>query len=261
MISSQDCKVIQHQDKNLRLSQVSIGIHQMVQTPMPTKSKEDSNVSEGYFPQVNTGRGIPYNCQHNPDTSAHSSEIYGAVAVHTQVEQNERNVHQIVPGNGQTIQPTLTCSEEENQDKGGIVPQLYSYGAPKLPTFNTSENFTEQQPLVLQTIRSINGQLVLPPFTFQQQSNPDEMNTEQQPLLLDSLIICHDGPFLERLDSTDDRDSGCYDSTVNTPTSSYCNSSYSPCEAGVPGLQQKCQTRLPDETVFKSGYKKNWMPN
>lgn len=257
VIPSQDCKVMQHQDKNLRLSQVSIGIYQMVQTPMPTKPKEDSNVSQGYFPQA---QDTPYNCQHNPDTSTHSSEIYGAVAVHTQVEQNERYFHQLVPVNGQTTQATLTCSEAEDQDKAGIVPQLYSYGALQLPTLNARENFTENQPLVLQTVH-INGQLVLPPFTFQQQSNPDAKNTEQEPLLLDSLIICQDGPFLERLDSTDDRDSGCYDSTVNTPTSSYCHSSYSPCETGVPGLQQECQTRLPGETVFQSGYKKNWMPD
>ncbi|MEQ2250603.1 hypothetical protein ILYODFUR_002664 [Ilyodon furcidens] len=253
VIPSQECKVLRPQDKNLRISEVSFGINSdiMVQTKIKVEPDIVPNESEGYSPQIN-----PWTiCQHNPDTSAQSSESYAAVAVQTQDKRNERNLHQVGIVNRQTIQPTWPCSEEETKDKGA-----------QLPKFNLSESDPEQQPLVLNTVRNKEGQLLLTPFTFQLQSSPDDielqMNRERKPLLSD-LFDCQDGSsftILERLDSSDGRDSGCYDSTINTPTSSYCNTSYSPSETMVPGFLQECQTTIPGDAIFQSGYKQNWMP-
>ncbi|KAM4736353.1 interferon lambda receptor 1 [Anableps anableps] len=253
VIHLQECKVMQHPDKNLILSQVS-GMHTNQIVHITIKIPPDvavSRQSTGYCPQD------------NPVTSAQSSESYGLV-VRTQVEGNGRNIQQVDTMNVQTIQSVLDCSEDKNPKQGGTVQQFSSYSAPQLPNFNASESIPEQDSLVLQTVRNINGQLELHPFTFQPESSLDEvelqMNAERKPLLTD-LIICQDElfTFVERLDSLDGRDSGCCDSTVNTPTRSYSNTSYSPCETTDPGFQRECQTTLPG-AIFQSGYKKNWMP-
>ncbi|XP_054903153.1 interferon lambda receptor 1 isoform X2 [Poeciliopsis prolifica] len=225
----QKLKIMEHPDKNLRISEVSINdgnqiVHNKEKTP-PTSVKNSA-----------------YR-QQKPDISAQSSGSYAAVVVQPQDEENERNfqppdtMHRC-----SSLLPFTESSEEEPQIGGGIA----SWSNP------------EQQPLVLQTVIDINGQLQL---SFPLMGNPGElqMNTERKLLLSD--VTCQDGPFnsFERVDSLDGRDSGCYDSLVNTPTSLYCNTSYS-SETTVPDFQQECQTTLHGDAIFQSGYKQNWMP-
>ncbi|XP_035991142.1 interferon lambda receptor 1 [Fundulus heteroclitus] len=258
----QKCKVMEHQDKNLRVSEVVVGIHSDQSQSKNQMSEEILHFSErgGYFPQASPV------CQYNPDTSTQSSESYGVVAAQTHIEGNKGASHQFGRGNRQPTNNTLPCSEKVNNDKGRISPQFTSYHAPQLPIVMAGESNPEEEPLVLTTVRNIDGQLVLWPFTFGLQSRSgnleSHLDTERKPLLLDD-IICQDGPLsksLERLDSLDGRDSGFFGSTVNTPTGSCFNSNYSNSETMVPGFQQQFQTMLPGDTVFQSGYKKNWMP-
>ncbi|KAM4567528.1 uncharacterized protein V3H82_011784 [Fundulus diaphanus] len=256
----QKCKVMEHQDKNLRVSEVVVGIHSDQNQSKVQMSDKHSNVSkrDGYFPQAS-----PI-CQYNPDTSTQSSESYGAVAAQTHVEGNKGDSHQFGRGNRQPTNPTLPYSEEVNKNKGGISPQFTSYRAPQLPIVTAGESNPEEEPLVLTTVRNIDGQLVLWSFTFGLQSRPGNLEScldTGRKSLLDN-IICQDGPLsksLERLDSLDGRDFGFFGSIVNTPTGSCFNSNYSNSETIVPCFQLECQTMLPGDTVFQSGYKKNWM--
>ncbi|XP_017165128.1 interferon lambda receptor 1 [Poecilia reticulata] len=221
VISPNESKVMENPDKNLRLSEVF-----MKDTNQIVHKKDNTS--------LNSAENSPYSAQ-NPVTSAQSSGSYAAVGVQ----------HQDL-----LLSVKVESSEEEPQMEVGIVQPFPSYAAPQLPNFKPSWSDPEQQPLVLQTVRGIDGQLQL---AFQ-------LGNADRKLLL-SDVTCQDGPFnlFERIDSLDGRDSGCYDSMVNTPTSLYCNTSYS-SETTVPDFQQECQTTFPGDAIFQSGYKQNWMP-
>ncbi|PWA20618.1 hypothetical protein CCH79_00011543, partial [Gambusia affinis] len=232
VMSSQKLNIIEHPDKNLRISEVSSkDTNQMVHNKENTRQNSTEN--------------SPY-CQQNPVTSAQSSGSYAAVGIRPQDEENERNFQQ----HDTMHRPTRRCSSllfTESREKELQIRE-------EIPGWST----LEQQQLVLRTVRDVNGQLQL---AFQLKANPDELQmiTERKPLLSD--VTCQDVSFnfFERLDSLDGRDSGCYDSMVNTPTSLYCNTSYC-SETTVPDFQQECQTKLPGDAIFQSGYKQNWMP-
>ncbi|XP_038132273.1 interferon lambda receptor 1 [Cyprinodon tularosa] len=263
VIPTKQCKVLQHQDKNLRISEVSFGIH-WVQNQIQDQKKINLQICRascdlpcGYSPQVDPEHIF----QCNPETSAESSGSYGAVAVQTLVEANEENLKRDHIAKRQTIQATLPCGQEEKKEKGGIIPQTSSYGAPQLPNFNGSEGTPEQQPLVINAVRNIDGQLMLALSAFQLQTSPCgielQINTERKPLLED--VIFQNEPMFTPLERqySDGRDSGCYDSNLNTPTSPFCNPIYSSSETMHPSLQQECQTMQPVDAICHSGYKQN----
>ncbi|XP_027869138.1 interferon lambda receptor 1 [Xiphophorus couchianus] len=233
VISSQKLNVVEHPDKNLRISEVSSR-----DTNQIVHNKENT--------PLNSAENSSY-CQQNPVTSAQSSGSYAAVGVQPQDQDNERIFQQ----HDTMHRPTGICSSSLLSVKG-------SKDKPQIGQGIARWSNPEQQPLVVQTERDINGQLQL---VFQLKGNLDELqiNTERKLFLSD--VTCQDGPFniFERVDSLDGRDSGCYDSMVHTPTSLYCNTSYS-SETTVPDFQQECQTTLPCNAIFQSGYKQNWMP-
>ncbi|KAM9724503.1 interferon lambda receptor 1 [Menidia menidia] len=231
------CKPLQHLDKNLIIfeAQVCSENDHKVNT-IKLNQNGSSRASGGYFPQgvcqgsKNSFEGSSEQSR-NPDpedTSAQSSEIYSGVVVHVQPGQNY--TFQNVFTKNRETRPSVSFSEGEvNSDGHGIIPDSALHEAPTLADFivgNTSPNHQ----LVLQTVRTINGQLVCPSLKLMLKSDIDEqMNPEWKPLLSD-LTNCQDGPSLASLqsfDSSELHDSGCDDSAVNTPTGTYCNQHYS----------------------------------
>nr|XP_015805539.2 interferon lambda receptor 1 [Nothobranchius furzeri] len=84
-----------------------------------------------------------------------------------------------------------------------------------------------------------------------------QMHHERKPFLMDATEGL-DVSLLMSLQRSCSTDSGCDDCTVNTPTSSYYNTSFSPPQTVVPYLHEGCHTIPSAETG--SGYKQNWMP-
>ncbi|CAJ1062753.1 interferon lambda receptor 1 [Xyrichtys novacula] len=190
---------------------------------------------------VSTGTQTPVP---NPrDTSNHSSEIYSCVAVHVPAEDNNDDS---VSG--------------ESWGKDEISPELTMNGVLPSPGLDPLES-KAAMPLLLHTVRDSNGQLMLPSLTLQLQSN--EGDRERKPLLSDLIDSNTEGPLLVSLhsfDSSEWSDSGCDDSTVNTPTYPYCNTDNSPSQPVVPYLQHGCQSAPSNDAILASGYKQNWTP-
>ncbi|XP_033968635.1 interferon lambda receptor 1 [Trematomus bernacchii] len=161
------------------------------------------------------------------NTGGQSSESYGAVAVHVPATQNE--------------------DFQQANDK-------------REPSNNPA------RPLLLQTERDTNGQLVLPSLMFQLQSGTDDivspLNSERKPLLSDLIDSKTGQPSLDRLQSFDSSkwsDSGFDDGSVHTPTQPYCNTHFSPSQPVASYFPQGCQNTSKD-TMFETGYKESWMP-
>nr|XP_019948229.1 PREDICTED: uncharacterized protein LOC109633078 [Paralichthys olivaceus] len=187
------------------------------------------------------------------EMSSQSSEIYSSVAAHIPVDKNQ-HVQQATTDETETCNLPLPFSSELC-DKGG--PKLMSHGVHPLPDLDACET-NAAIPLQLHTVRDDNGQLVLPSLTPQLQNCTGD--TLGKPLLSALIDSDEEGPFLASLHSLESMerwDSGCVDSTVNTPTQPYANSHYFQSQAPVPHLSPQCQnTPSCDET----GYKQNWMP-
>ncbi|KAM4581364.1 interferon lambda receptor 1 [Odontesthes bonariensis] len=268
--TSKTYKMLQHPDKNLILSELQVCTQSdhTVYATIQVKPNVPSQASGGYFPQdipchvcLGSSNSFEDTGAHR-DSSAQSSEIYSAVVVHVQPEKNG-DFQQAASNNGETSCSFLSSKGEESCDSGGMTPKLTSREAPPLPDFDACEINLNMQ-LVLNTVRNITGQLVLPPLTLQLQSNVGDIVSpmnERKPLLSD-LTICQDGPSLASLqsfDSSEWADSGYDESSVNTPTSPHCNQHYSHSQL-VPDFQQGCQTTLSGDAIIQSGYKQNWLP-
>lgn len=200
----------------------------------------------------------------NPqDTSTQSSEIYSAVAVHVPTEENSE---QATTETRETRNLPLPSSEEP-WDRGGVSRKLMLHGVPPLPDLDACES-NPAGSLLLHTLRDTNGQLVLPLLTVQLKSSTGDtespLNPERKLLLSDLIESNNEGPSLASLQSFDNSawsDSGCDDSTVNSPTQPYCNTHFSPSQLLVPDFhQQSDQNRPSGDVLFESGYKQNWMP-
>ncbi|XP_010736461.2 interferon lambda receptor 1 isoform X1 [Larimichthys crocea] len=217
--------------------------------------------SDGYSPQdipwpgssgssVDTGTQSP---SPNPEaTSAQSSEMYSLVAVHIPAEEKDFQQSAIKARENRN---SPLSSGGENWNKGGISPKLTT-----LPVQDPC-NSDQYKPLLVHAVRDANGQLVLPLFAGHFGSSTD--NAERKPLLSDLIVSMPDGPSLASLQSSDGSewsDSGCDDSTMNTPTQAYCNTNYCPSQPVVSYFQQGCQTIQSSNAIFDSGYKQNWMP-
>ncbi|XP_072249920.1 interferon lambda receptor 1 isoform X2 [Leuresthes tenuis] len=263
---SKTYKTLQHPDKNLIISklQVCTKSDHTVYATIKVKPNVPSHMS-GYFPQdtrchVCLGSTNSFeDTSGQRDTSAQSSEIYAAVVVHVQPDENG-DFQQAATKNGETSRSFLSSKGEESCDKSGTTPKLTSRETPRIPDFDACEINLNTQ-LVLNTVRNTNGQLVLPPLTLQLQNNVGDIAShmnERKPLLSD-LTNCQDGPSLASLqsfDSSDWQDSGYDESSVNTPTSPYCNQHYSHSQV-VPDFHQGCQTTLSSDSIIHSGYKQN----
>ncbi|XP_034731016.1 interferon lambda receptor 1 [Etheostoma cragini] len=273
--SSTQPKVLQSLDRNLIISkpEVCVARDKTIYTTIRVRPNMPSIGSGGYSPQDihllgSTGSSVDTSAHSgasNPeDTSAQSSTIYSVVAVHVPAEQNE-DFQQTTNGNRET-RNLLLSSSRESCDKGGASPNLTSNGLQPSPDLEPCEN-NPARALLLQTVRDTNGQLVLPLHPFQLQSSTDDtvslLNPERKPLLSDLIDSKKDGPLfasLQSCDSSEWSDSGCDDSAVCSPTHPYSNNHYFQTQPVAPYFHQECQNTPPDNAIFKSGYKQNWMP-
>lgn len=190
-------------------------------------------------------------------TSSQSSDIYSSVAVHvSDVESEASQLHT----HGKSSNLPLSSSIQ-NWNGGQTSPKLTSHGPGTFLSVDDFEN-NEGGQLLLPTKRDANGQLTLPLLILPFQSSTDGsvFNLEQKTLLSDLIDTSTEGPSLSELQRFDSVDSGCDDTTVNTPTQSYCNTHYCPHETPLPGLQSGCVKTLSSDINIQSGYKQNWMP-
>ncbi|XP_065814138.1 interferon lambda receptor 1 [Labrus bergylta] len=212
----------------------------------------------GYSPQdtwqdrdnSSEGTGAQSPTSNQEDTSAQSSEIYSVVAVHVPAEENQDG-QQGATKERQTGNLPFPSSRAD-WEKGGNDPELTT---PELDSIESNA----AMPLLLHTVRDSNGQLMLPSLAFQSTTAGGEI----KPLLSDLIDANKEGPLLasfQSFDSSEWSDSGCGDSTVNTPTHPYCNTNYCPSQPVVSYLQQGCQNTPSGDATFESGYKQNWMP-
>lgn len=261
-------RVLQPPDQNLNISKLVVcpQSDRTIYATIQVKPNVPSVGVGGYSPQ-----DIP--CQpwqdssessvdrdaHSPtpnpeDTSAQSSEIYSVVAVH--VPTNENDFQQATTKDTETSNLPL-FSSGERWDKGGMSEWN---GVPPLPVPYSFDS-NPDRPLLLHTVRDSDGKLVLPSLTFGLQSSTGD--PQRKPLLSDLINSTTEGPSLASLQSFDCSewsDSGCDDSTLDTPTQPYCNTHYCPSQPVVPKFQQGCLNTPSSDDILESGYKQNWMP-
>lgn len=191
------------------------------------------------------------------NTSGQSSVVYSSVAVH--VPNQEEDVPQTAikdPNN-----PPL-FSRRDGWTNGAMGPKLSSHEAPQLTlpvTFDS--NPADSTPLLLHAVRNSSGKLELPALTFQLLGNTEDW--QRKPLLSDLINCKTEGPSLASVlspDGSEGSDSGCDDSTLNSPVQPYCNGHYCPSGPVVPDFQQGRLITSSSDDVLKSGYKQNWMP-
>lgn len=241
-------KILQSPDEKLRVNEAQVCTTKTVYATILVKPQMSSIGNGGYSPQdiilqACTGSSVGTNEDSqilDPlDTSAQSSDIYGAVVVHVPDGKNE-DVQQATTNDQKRNNPSLSFSRE-TWDKGGISPTLV--------TVHDLDSTTK--PLMLHTVRNPNGQLTLSSLEFEFQSDTGDevslLSFERKPLLCDLTDNKTEGPSL---DTSDWSDSGCDDSTINTPTI------YSPSQAN---FHQECLNSPSCDITFESGYKQNWM--
>lgn len=230
-----------------------------VYATIPVKPKEPSIGNGGYSPQDIifqgcTGSSVGTDEQSptpNPqDTSAQSSEIYSVVAVHVSAEENA-DIQQPTTDDQKNSNLPLFFSRE-TWNKGGMTPTLAT------PQNLDATESNSAKPPMLHTVRSPSGQLMLSSlFSLLQSSTGHEVSplpSERKPLLSDLIDTKMEGPSLASLQSfgsSDWSDSGCDESTINTPTIN------SPSQ---PDFHQGFLNTPCSNAIFESGYKQNWIP-
>lgn len=214
----------------------------------PSVRNGDYSPQDIPFPpwQDHTGSSVDTRTCRTPnseDTSAQSSDIYSSVAV--------------LPKENDDIQEAVTERE--------VIHHVIARDARPLPDADSCDTNPDGK-LLLHTVRDINGQLMLPFLNFQSQSSNSDAtcrsNKEKKPLLSD-LIPSMDQSSLASLlslNSSEWSDSGCDDSSLTTPTHSYCNTHFSPSQPLIPDSDKECEPTLSSDVSFESGYKQNWMP-
>ncbi|XP_035527588.1 interferon lambda receptor 1 isoform X2 [Morone saxatilis] len=262
--SSTSLGVLQPLDGNLIISKpvfCTQDDHQTVYAKIQMKPNAPSVGVGGYSPQDipcqawqgSTGSSVGTDTHsltaNAEDTSAQSSEIYSVVAVHVPVVQ--KYFQQAITKDKETCNLPLSSSGK-SWDEGAISPKL-TLLQPLQDVDHCDSN--PDRPLLLRTVRDPNGQLMLPLLTSQLENDTGDTQTDR----IDSKRERPSLASLQSLDGSEWSDSGCDDSTLNTPTHPYCNTHYSPTQPVVPDFDKGCQIPSSD-AIFESGYKQNWMP-
>ncbi|XP_070691308.1 interferon lambda receptor 1 [Pempheris klunzingeri] len=275
-------RLLQSPDETLIFSKLEVGVENAptAYATIRVKPKVPSAEVGGYSPQdtpcqpwqgsIGSSVGPPSPTSNPEDTSAQSSEIYSVVAVHVPAEEDKDDQQAAITYRETSSLPS--SSRAESWNKGGTSPKLTSHGVPPPLNLDACESDLDRQ-LLLHTVRDPNGQLLLPSLhmlpslTFQLQSSTGDtaspLNSERKPLLSDVIESKGEGPSLASLQSFDCSewsDSGCDESSVNTPTQPYCNTHYFPSQPVVPDFHERCQDTPSSDAIFDSGYKQNWVP-
>lgn len=271
MTSGAVSRVLPPQDKSLNISRMDVVpvTEKTRYATIQVKQHVPSVVEGGYSPQDipsqawqdGTGSSVEAErpASNSRNTSDQSSVVYSSVAVHVPNQDQEEDVPRTAIKD--TNKPPL-FSRRDRWTNGGMSPKLSSHEAPQLTvpvTFDS--NPTDSTPLLLHAVRNSSGKLELPALTFQLLGNTEDW--QGKPLLSD-LINCNtDGPSLASVlspDGSEESDSGCDDSTLNSPMQPYCNGHYCPSGPVIPDFQQGRLITSSSDDVLESGYKQNWMP-
>ncbi|KAF3692203.1 Interleukin-22 receptor subunit alpha-2 [Channa argus] len=259
-------KVLQPQDRKLSISKPELCTPTKTSyaTIQPSvKPNLLSITNGGYSPQdvtlqAWTGSSVGTD-EHSPNPitldSSSQSEIYSVVVIN----RENKDFQQVTTKNtnssnvASSSSSSSSSSHRESSDKGEMS---------RIPATLHDLDATESdqgRPLLLHTERNPSGQLMLsllfPPLQSSTNTGPSPLTSERKPLLSD-LIDTKAGPSLASLlsfDSSEWSDSGCDDTTVDTPTI------YSPSLTAVPDFHQGCLDTPATEAAFESGYKQNWM--
>lgn len=259
-------RVLPPQDKSLNISKMDVVTvaEKTLYATIQVKQHVPSVGEGGYSPQDipsqawqdGTGSSVEAErpASNSRNTSGQSSVVYSSVAVH--VPNQEEDVPQTAIKD--TNNPPL-FSRKDGWTNGG---KLSSHEAAQLTqpvTFDSSP--ADSTPLLLHAVRNSSGKLELPALTFQLLGNTEDW--QKKPLLSDLINCKTEGPSLASVlspDGSEESDSGCDDSTLNSPTQPYCNSHYCPSGPVVPDFQQGRLITSCSDDVLESGYKQNWMP-
>lgn len=262
-------RVLPPQDKSLNISRMDVVpvAEKTLYATIQVKQHVPSVGEGGYSPQDipsqawqdGTGSSVEAErpASNSRNTSGQSSVVYSSVAVH--VPNQEEDVLQTAIQD--TNNPPL-FSRRDGWTHGGMIPKLSSHEAPQLTvpvTFDS--NPADTTPLLLHAVRNSSGKLELPALTFQLLGNTEDL---QRKSLLSDLINCKtEGPSLASVlspDGSEESDSGCDDSTLNSPAQPYFNGHYCPSGPVVLDLKQGRLITSSSDDVLESGYKQNWMP-
>lgn len=174
---------------------------------------------------------------HHREDSFQSSDIYGAVAL-----QEDDNLSPIHTHGSNQNGPSLTSIKT----------------VPLLENVDIYQN-SEAKPLLLETQRGSDGQLILPMLSFgvQKTFKTEALPKSETKPLLSYLIVSEREKFvsLSSLDNSECSDSGCDENSVPTPTHDYCNANY---------LQQTSykpeRSLSSDSGTYDSAYRQHWTP-
>lgn len=262
-------RVLPPQDESLDISRMDVvpvaekTLYATIQVKQHVPSVGEGGYSPQDIPSQAWGDGTGSSVEaerpasNSRNTSGQSSVVYSSVAVH--VPNQEEDVPQTAIKD--TNNPPL-FSRRDGWTNGAMDPKLSSHEAPQLTlpvTFDS--NPADSTPLLLHAVRNSSGKLELPALTFQLLGNTEDW--QRKPLLSDLINCKTEGPSLASVlspDGSEGSDSGCDDSTLNSPVQPYCNGHYCPSGPVVPDFQQGRLITSSSDDVLKSGYKQNWMP-
>lgn len=261
-------RVLPPQDKGLSISRMDVVsvAEKTLYATIQVKQHVPSVGEGGYSPQDipsqawqdDPGSSVEAErpASNSRNTSGQSSVVYSSVAVH--VPDQEEDVPQTSAIKDTNNSPLF--SRRDGCTHGGMSPKLSSHEAPQLNlpvTFDS--NPADSTPLLLHAVRNSSGELELPALTLQLLGNTEDW--QRKPLLSD-LINCKTESLSSVLspDGSEESDSGCDDSTLNSPMQPYCNGHYCPSGPVVPDFQQGRLITSSSDDVLESGYKQNWMP-
>ncbi|XP_076016984.1 interferon lambda receptor 1 isoform X2 [Genypterus blacodes] len=258
--------VSQPPDKNICISKAEFcsQTDQTVYSTIRVKPSVPSVTLGGYSPQdtvpappggfhSSNGAHSSASCQ---DTSMQSLASYAQVHIPADEEDNfQQDADEESDGVDLSLPPVPGQSRWDQGDT-----KLASYSAPQLPDLNCNK----AGPLLLNTVRDPNGQLMLPTLFIELQNSTVSPSDQEGKSLLSDLMDPRKGPpSLSSLHSLEDSgwsDSGCDQSTGNTPTQLYCNSHFSSTQPLLPSFHVGSGSTGSTDETLGPGYKQNWMP-
>lgn len=231
--------------------------------------KVPSGQSAGYSPQDTACVAQPWDSSSSMgsppgrrDTSGQST-IYSAVTHQVPSEEAE-GWHPATNGDsGDVNLPWFSQPRNPKWDIGGTGPM--GHGMPPKADLHSQES-SPTGCLFLPTLRDSSGQIKFSMLTFQPQMQSSIEGivspfTREGQLHLSDLVDSGERPPLLSLlsmgDSEWSSDSGCDQSSLNTPTQLSFDSVSQPLLSAQP---TDCQTTQTEHVTFESGYNLNWMP-
>ncbi|XP_028325462.1 interferon lambda receptor 1 [Gouania willdenowi] len=190
--------------------------------------------------------------------SSQFSEIYSSVAHNVPDEEKDEEVEQVEEDMETNHTPVAVSDESLDDNSRSLKPT--SQHVSTVPDRSTVENNPDNQ-IILHTFRDTEGNLVFPSLGFESHGRTGDaessLTAERKPLSSEHLNS-NGGPLFASSKSSECSDSGCDDSTFNTPTDLFCNTNYFPATVYSPSMHLEPQSRLLGNGSLGTDYKPNW---